>query len=281
MRFCRSSRVAPRSLSGKHVVGLGLLEPQIDQLFDLVGVLVGEVVGLRAVCVGVEELPAILIEVSLAEERTVLGHCLPALVPDPARAEHLVVLDLLAGRRIRGVEAVAHRHARQRRLLDVAQDLRDRHAAAVEDRRDDVGAVVVLVAHLAPGLDPLRPVDDQRIAHAALVGVALEHLVRRRERHRPAGGVVVVALGPAELVDQRQVLLDRVGPAVEELVLVDRPVRRALAGGAVVGAVEDQRVVELAGLLEEVDDPADLVICVLTEAGVHLGHPAEQRFLLV
>ena len=72
-----------------------------------------------------------------------------------------------------------------------------------------------------------------------------------------------------------------VGPAVEELVLVDRSVGRPLARRAVVGAVEDDRVVELAGLLEVVDDPPDLVVGVLGEAGEDLGHPGEEPLLVV
>ena len=45
------------------------------------------------------------------------------------------------------------------------------------------------------------------------------------------------------------------GDVVEELVLVERAVRAALAAGAVVGDDHDDRVVELAGLLEVVDQP--------------------------
>ena len=46
------------------------------------------------------------------------------------------------------------------------------------------------------------------------------------------------------------------GQALKNLFSFDRAVRAALAGRAVVGAVEDQRVVELARLLEVIDDPA-------------------------
>ena len=244
--------------------------------------LLGEVVRLGAVLVGVEQLPAVLVELAQADrDRPVLGDRLPALVPDAARAQHLVVLGLLPRRRVGRVERVAHRHARQRRLLVAVDDVGHLDPAAVEDRRDDVGAVVVLRADLTARLHPRGPVDHERVADAALVRVALEHPVGRRERDGPAGGVVVVGVRPAELVEVRQVVLDRVRPGVEELVLVDRPVRRALPRGAVVGGVEDQRVVELAGLLEVVDDPPDLVVGVLGEAGVDLGHPREQRLLLV
>jgi hypothetical protein len=63
----------------------------------------------------------------------------------------------------------------------------------------------------------------------------------------------------------REVLLHLVRPPVEELVLVHGAVRRPLARGAVVGAVEDERVLELSRLLQVVDDPADLRVGVLGE----------------
>jgi hypothetical protein len=72
-----------------------------------------------------------------------------------------------------------------------------------------------------------------------------------------------------------------VRPAVGEFALVDRAVRAALAGGAVVGRVDDDGVVELARLLEVVDDATDLVIGVLAEAGIDLDHAAEQPLLVV
>ena len=58
--------------------------------------------------VGVEQLPALLVEVAprLGRGRD-RGRRLPALVPDRPRAEHRVELRLLAGRRVRVVEAVA------------------------------------------------------------------------------------------------------------------------------------------------------------------------------
>ena len=210
-----------------------------------------------------------------------LGDGLPALVPDAARPEHGVVLRLLGGRRVGcRVEGVLHRHAGDRCLLVAVDELRELQTACLEDGRHDVDGVVVLVAHLALGLDALGPVDHHRVAHAALVGVPLEHAERRREPERPSGRVVVVGLRSAEHVDHRQVLGEVVGPLVEELVLVDRSVRRSLGRGAVVGAVEDQRVLQLAGLLEVVDDAADLVIGVLGEPGIDLGHAAEQPLLV-
>ena len=92
---------------------------------------------------------------------------------------------------------------------------------------------------------------------------------------------MVVGLGGADDVEVAQVLVEGVGIAVEELVLVHRAVRRALAGGAVVRAVEDQRVVELTGLLEIVEDAPDLHVGVLAERGERLGEATEQPLLVV
>jgi hypothetical protein len=58
--------------------------------------------------------------------------------------------------------------------------------------------------------------------------------------------VVVVRARRTELVDHLEVLLDVVGNPVEEEVLVDRAVRTTFAGRAVVRAIEDDRIVELA-----------------------------------
>jgi hypothetical protein len=60
---------------------------------------------------------------------------------------------------------------------------------------------------------------------------------------------VVLGPGPAQVVDFGQVLGHIIGDAIGELHLVDRPVRAALAAGAVVGYQEDQRVLALPGAL--------------------------------
>jgi hypothetical protein len=119
--------------------------------------------------------------------------------------------------------------------LDVALDGLGRlDAEDVEDGGHEVDRVVVLLADLALGLHAGRPGDDAGVACAAVELVALPHLERRVERHRPAVGEVVVGLGAAELVDERQVRGDVVRDAVGELHLVDGSVRPALAAGAVV-----------------------------------------------
>jgi hypothetical protein len=70
-----------------------------------------------------------------------------------------------------------------------------------------------------------------------------------------AGRVVVVGLRAAQLVDHRQIPLQIIGNPVEQQVLVHRPVRAALAGRAVVGDQDHQRVVGLPGFLQVVKQP--------------------------
>ena len=145
----------------------------------------------------------------------------------------------------------------------------------------EVDRVVVLVADLALRLQAGRPRDDARVARAAVELVALPHLERRVEGHRPAVRVVVVRLRAAEIVEQRHVGLDGVGDALHELHLVDRPVRAALARGAVVRDEDHEGVLAPAVLLEEAEQAADLVVGMAEEPGVDLGHPAEHRLLVV
>src|SRR2546427_1870823 len=121
-----------------------------------------------------------------AGDRGVVRDGLPAIVPDRPGAEHGVELRRPRRRRIGGFEAGAHAHTVEA-ALDVTLDrFRGLHAEYVEDRWDDVDRVVVLVADLTPGLQTGRPRHDARVARAAVELVALPHLERRVEGHRPA-----------------------------------------------------------------------------------------------
>src|SRR4029079_7858247 len=68
---------------------------------------------------------------------------------------------------------------------------------------------------------------------------------------------------------------------VEEAPLVERTVGTAFAAGAIVRHHDDQGVVELAGVLEVVEDPTELVIGIGDEAGEHLRHAGEEALLVV
>ena len=154
------------------------------------------------------------------------------------------------------------------------------NAEDVQDGRNDVDRVVVLVADLAPSRGTGRPGDDAGIARPSVELVALPHLEGGVERHGPAGRIVVVGAGAAQLVDLGQILSQVVRDAVGELHFIDRAVRSAFAAGAVVGDQHDQGVVQFAALLEGVQQASDVVVGVGEETGVHLGHPGEQASLV-
>src|SRR5439155_9889048 len=123
--------------------------------------------------------PLVVVEMAPTGDRRVIRDGLPAVVPDRPGAQHRVELRRPRRRRIRLLEAGSHAHTIEA-TLDVALDrLWSLDAEHVEDGRDDVDRVVVLVANLALGLQTCRPRDDARIARAAVEFVALPHLERR------------------------------------------------------------------------------------------------------
>ena len=132
------------------------------------------------------------------------------------------------------------------------------------------------LADLAAGRDAGWPVHQERVARAAAVGLALPAAERRVAGPGPAPRVVVEGVGPAELVDLGQAVLQRLRGVVEELRLVGGAGRPALGARPVVGDHHDQGVVQLAGLAQEVQQPADRGVGVGQEPREHLHHPGGQ-----
>ena len=139
---------------------------------------------------------------------------------------------------------------------------------------------MILVPDLASRLHAGGPGDDARVAGPAVELVALPHLERRVERHRPAVGVVVIGLRPAKIVEHGEVGRDVVRDAVEEQHLVDRAVRPPLAAGSVVRDDEDEGVLSLARFLQIIKEAPDLMVRVGEETRVDLCHPREQPLLI-
>ena len=104
----------------------------------------------------------------------------------------------------------------------------------------------------------------------------------RRPRSAGAIGVGAPRVEPAVLVDQRELLLGRQRDPVLHRQLVERAGERALHARPVVAEdVDDQRVVELAHLLDRVEQAADVPVGVLLIAGVDLHLPRVQLLLAV
>ena len=182
--------------------------------------------------------------------------------------EHLEVLRAAPARAVR-VERVAHADAVDRHLRHAAQRGRRRDADAVEHRGQHVDHAVELRAHAARG-DARRPADDQRVDDATGVRVLLVALERGVARLRPADRIVVARVARADVVDAREVVRERLRVAV----LVERRAGRAVhlpfLAGAVVRQQDEHRVVEPPEALEVADEPAEVVIGVVEEAGERL-----------
>ena len=238
---------------------------------------------LAAVDVEMEELPTVLVEMRPPRRcRGVHGAGEPAPVPDAPGAQHRVELRLLARGGVRISQSHFEADAVQRFLRNAFHGGRRHDAEQVVHRRGDVADVDVVVADLPVRGNTCGPGDDRGVGDPALVrGVALVQLVGGVERHRPTDRVMAVGRGAAEFVEEAHAVFHGVDVTVEELALVDRPVGPALAAGAVVTDDDDDGVVELAGLLEIVQDAADLRIGVGQETGEHLGHAGEQLLLLL
>src|SRR3954453_4899642 len=82
--------------------------------------------------------------------------------------------------------------------------------------------------------------------------------------------------GATDLVESRQAVLEGLLSVIEELRLVGSSCWAALGARDVVGDDHDDRVVELALLTQEVEQPPQLMIGMAEDAGEDLHHPAEQ-----
>ena len=104
---------------------------------------------------------------------------------------------------------------------------------------------------------------------------------RGRPGHGPADGVVRIRVRAAVLVEAAQQIRDVLGRFVQSRPFDETAVQVADDGAAVVAEdVEEQRVVELAQLLDRVDQPTDLVVGVLGQRRVDL-HLAREHLLRV
>ena len=248
--------------------------------------LLREVGGHAEVFLHVVQLPGVLGEpvLDLAPRLEVNGAGKPAVEVDTAVAEHLEVLDLVPAGRFGVVKAVEHAPALDGALRGTVDDSRLRQTGRLEDGRHHVDHVMPLAAQLTLALDAIRPMHDQGVAGAAVVG---GHLLGpgegRVEADRPAGRHVRIGgrVAPRVVVLQHEVDVGALGHVVEVGVLVEQPVHQAFGAGAVVaGDVEDQRVVELTHVLDRLDDPARLVVGHVEVGGEDLGLAGEELLLL-
>ncbi len=261
----------------QHVVA-GRLDPELlDETPQHLRVLGGEVPALGRVLVDPVQLPAVLVPRGAA---LVERDSLPALVVDAAVAEHLEVLAVPRRRRRRVAQPVAEAAAVQRHLRYAPAHRGRLHPDQVEHRRGDVDAVLELRPHLPAGHVTGRPAQHERHPDPALVGVLLVAAERGVADLRPAQRVVALRPRAADLVDPVQAVLEVLRHPVLEGGGVERAERRALGARPVVRHDHEDRVVEAADPLQEVDQAPELGVGVVDHRRVRLLHAGEQAPLL-
>ena len=191
------------------------------------------------------------------------AHRAPAVVIDRAVAHHLEVLREVLARRLSVVESMDEADTLDRRLGDAADRQRRLNAERLQHRRHHVDRVRILRADFTLGLDPPGPADDERVADAAAVGLALPAAEGGVAGIRPAPREVIESFGPPSSSIAARSCSTVSGTLLKNLHSFTEPCRPALRAGAVVRDQHDQRVFVLADVLEELDQLADIVVGVL------------------
>src|SRR5579863_3698195 len=173
-----------------------------------------------------------------------MGHRLPSAVPYSPMPEHLEVLRVPGGCRVRigqrGSETdTMHRHLRDARDLGWRLDVEQ-----VYHGRCEIDRMTELTPDLPGRSELCGPLNYQRVSDAAAVSILLVPLERSVPRLRPSPGYVRVAVGSADVVEPRDCVVEILAHAVEITHLVQHAERTALLAGAVVRHHDEQRVVE-------------------------------------
>ncbi len=268
-----------RGVQREDLIFLGFRDEHLLHLLHLVRMLVGDVLGLAEVRVQVVEFEHLVVErvgiggtKGFPRRAVHLGAEQPALMIQRPLAHHLEVLGLVP-RRCLGVfrvKRVGEARAFDRRLLDAVYRFGRRDAGDFKNGGHHVNDMHELLAETAFVLDVTGPGYRHVLADAAeLGGILLEPGERRIEGPGPARRHVVVSLLGAPDVIPFHLICDRhIVDAIEPRDFVGRAHRAAFGAGAVVAVdVDDKRIVELAHVLDGLNDAPDFVIVVGGEGG--------------
>src|SRR5437773_6989802 len=232
----------------------------------------------REVFLEVVQRPLVLLEGGPFE---VVSDRFPPVLPEPAVSELLEVLRAAASQHGGVIPAGRQAFAVQRDLVYALKLRRCLDAGHVEHGGHDVDGVAEGRADGAAVLNARRPVDDERVAHAAAVGVLLVPAKGSIPGLRPSPRDVAVRVRPADVIEPvRHDVIDVLRYEIEETELVHDAVWAALLAGAVVRAEHEEGVFEQTLLFEEAGQASNLRIRVVEEAGERLLQ-ARGEYLLV
>ena len=183
----------------------------------------------------------------------------------------------------RRLDRRAHAASVQRHLLDALHRRRRLHTDQVEQRRRDIDRMMKLRADRAALRcgDRCRPVNDQRVANTAAVRGPFVAFVGRVAGHRPTPRIVTVRSNRANIVEPLDRFADVLLETVVETVVIKLSRRLTLPARAVVAEQDEDRIVEPGALVEEVDQPPDLLVGVFEERRKRLLQPGRESPLVI
>lgn len=198
---------------------------------------------------------------------------------------HLEILRRVLRRRLGvfRVKGIGETGAFDRRLLDAVHRGGCRDASDLEDSRHHINDVHELLAQGARILDVAGPGDGHVLAGAAeLRGVLLEPAKWRIKCPRPARRHVIVGLlGAPDVIPFQLRRGWHIAHAVKPRDFIGRAHRTALSARAVVAVdVDDECVVELAHVLDGLNDAPDLVVTIRLVGGEDFDLLDEELLLI-
>ncbi len=272
-----TSRRAP-VIQRQHAVGLGLLPPHGNHALQAFGVAVRQILAFRKIRFQVVQLPDIVV---VGMPARVPRHRLPAIVHQRAVAEHLEILraarDAAPGSAKVGSKLVP--------CTGICATPATSPGCAMPMASSTVGATSMAWQNWvrtppAPRRPP-GPMHDQRVAHAAAMGILLVPLERAVAGLCPAPGDVAVAVGAANVVEAQYRSVDVFAHAVEVPHLVQDAGGAAFLAGTVVRQQQEQGVVPGAKLLQVRHQATDLVVGVFQHGGKGLLQPRGKPLFVV
>src|SRR5205814_9104828 len=262
-----------------------LLGEEVLKLFQLSGILRGEIVGLAEVLGYMVKFPSVLGERRKRHHQPgnrMTRACHPAIVINSTVSKHLEILSRVCLLGFGIVESINHRHSIERSLRRSVDALRKRQADCLQYSRRNVSNMSELRADFSLGFNSCRPMDHDSVCRATVMrSDLLGPLKRRITRPSPADSVMWKGRWVAPIIQMRHVNLGGVDDTVQSHHLVVGTLWTAFCTGSVIASdVNEECVIHYPHLLQCVYQPSYLFICVLGKAREGLHLPSFQ-FLLI
>src|SRR6266480_5567584 len=262
-----------------------LLGEEVLKLFQLSGILRGEIVGLAEVLGYMVKFPSVLGERRKRHHQPGNGMtraCHPAIVINSAVSKHLKILSRMCFFSFGIVERINHRCSVERSLRRSVDALRKRQADCLQYSRRNVSNMSELRADFSLGFNSRRPMDNDSVRSAAVMrSDLLGPLKRRITSPSPADSVMWKGRWVAPVIQMRHVNFGGIDDAIQRHHFVIGAFRSALGTGTVIANnVNEQCVIHHAHFLQGIDQASYLFVSVLGKASEGLHLPGLKFFLV-